>query len=165
MSFFGTGTKDSMIGSAVCRRTRACWRLTQTGWPPAAGFLLEELDSGWGGGGFCHRGASCMSSCPSTPALVAMFSPRRAPYSACTLPLEWRGQSGPCGWIAARDETTSASSAHASAERRHPLVGLLHIWSHNKRRRKTCLSLLLLLWLWLLCYCVLLCVIVCYCVL
>ena len=44
--------------------------------------------SGWGGGGFCRRGASCLSLCPSSMALVAVFSPRTGPFSVCTLH-EW----------------------------------------------------------------------------
>ena len=58
-------------GSTICSTVRRC-----------------TCSCGRRGGGFCRRGASYSSLCPSSPAL-AVFCPRRAPYSACTLPLEW----------------------------------------------------------------------------
>ena len=91
-STIGTGARDSMIGSTVCRRNRACGPAgsPRLGRPPPAGAPPRRAGRAPAG----KEGASvpvARRACPRAPppALVAVFSPRRAPYSACTLPLEW----------------------------------------------------------------------------
>ena len=107
--------------STVCRWTRSCTpggSPGQDGRLPPGSSSNKLKSSGWRRGGFCRRGGSCLSSCTSSPALVApaasaeevasvpvgrcttrgrppslalvaVVSPRGAPYSACTLPHEW----------------------------------------------------------------------------
>ena len=68
--------------SASCSMVR-CWSCSsghggsprQGGREPPGSSSYKLKSTGWRGGGFCRRGASFLSSCPSSPAL-AVFCPR-----------------------------------------------------------------------------------------
>ena len=74
-----TGQTSAMC-STTCRTNTSCLPATSdrgAGRPPP-GSSSRLKNSGWGGGGFCRRNASC-SSCPSSPAL-AFVCVRRAEW-------------------------------------------------------------------------------------
>ena len=87
----GTTGALSTMCSAVCRWTRSCGltpakRSGRT--TPVSSSTNRSKSSGWGGGGFCRRGASCLSSCPFSPLLAVVSMERRK--SICSVSCSWR---------------------------------------------------------------------------
>ena len=66
---------DNMLHGVPLDPLLRPWRLCQAGRPPPTGLFVVQAEEHQlaGGGGFCRRGVSFLSSCPSSPALAIFW--------------------------------------------------------------------------------------------